>query len=498
MISLVSPNIGLSRSIADSRDLLSDLQNQLATQKKVSSYGDLGSDRSQILSFRSELSQLDSYQRSISHADVRIDVLVQSLERLREIGTEAKTDALATGFELHAGGQTIYQSQVAAKFDETVSLLNQQINGSYLFAGRDTEAQPVRPASEILDGAGAQAGFKQIVSERRDADLGADGRGRLTLPAVAVATSSISEDVAGHPFGFKLSSVGSTLTGTTVAGPAGAPATVDVTFTATLPNDGETLSLTLDLPDGTQTSVTLTATTGVAGTGEFTIGVDEATTAANFRTALDQVVQDEASRSLSAASAIEAADNFFDFDSTTPPQRVDGPPFSSATALIDATTADTVFWYEGEVSTSSARESQIVRADDAITAAVGARANEQALTTTIKQLAAITVETFSATDTAAKDRYNELTQRASSALSFPSGTQSVDQIVTELSISKTTISKASERHDASNVLLEGLVADAEVADIYEVSTQILALQGRIEASLRVTASLSQLSLTNFL
>lgn len=495
---LVSPNIGLQRSIADSRETLSQLQNQLATGKTVFSYGDLGSERSQILSFRTEISQLQSYQTTIDQAGIRLDVMLQSLSRISDIAATTRTDAFANGFELHSGGQTIYQSQVAAQFDEAVSLLNNQIGGSYLFGGRDTEAAPVRPSAEILDGVGAQAGFRQIVDERRQADLGADGRGRLTAPTVAVATASFSEDVAGHPFGFKLASVGSTLTGTTVTGPAGAPATIDVAFTATLPNDGDAFSVTLDLPDGTQTTISLTARAGTAGAGEFGIGIDEATTAARFSAALDQAIQDEAARSLTAASAAEAADNFFDFDSTTPPQRVGGPPFDTATTLVNATTADTVFWYEGEVSTSSARETKLARADDAITVAYGARANEQAFTTTLKQLAVISTVTFTDTDPAAADRYSELKQRAADALGFAGTSQSVDEIVTELTIAQTTIGKASERHSASEVLFQGLIDDAENADIYEVSTQILSLQSRIEASLQVTATLSQLSLTRFL
>ena len=458
-----------------------------------------GLQRSQILSMRAELSQIEGYQKTIQFADVRLDVMIQSLDRIREIASVSRTDALATGFELHAAGQTIYQSEVAARFDELVSLLNSNIDGRYLFGGRNTESPPLRPTSEILDGAGGRAGFRQIAAERRDADLGADGRGRLTLPALAGSTASLAEDAAGHPFGFKLGTVSSTLAGTTVAGPAGSPATIDVTFSATLPSDGETLSLSLNLPDGTQTDITLTARAGATSRpGEFEIGADAATTAANFRAALDQAVQDEAARSLSAASLAEAADNFFDFDATTPPQRVAGPPFTSATALTNATTADTVFWYEGEVSSTPARDTAVARADDAITVGYGVRANETAFVTALKHLATLTVETFSAGDAAAADRYAEIKSRTVSALSYPSGTQSVAGVVTELTVSKTTLHNASERHDANTVLFDELVGNAENADVYEVSAQILSLQSRVEASLQVSASLGRLSLVNFL
>ena len=434
-LSPLSATVGVNRSITESRDLLSELQGQLASGKKVQSYGDLDIERAQILSFRAEISQIKAYGDTISQTNIRLDVLQQTLERIREIGAEAKSEALDIGFELQAGGQTMYQQLAAAQFDEVVALMNTDVAGRHLYGGRNTELNPVVPSAEILDGADTRAGFKQIVSERRQADLGADGRGRLIIPVPAADTVSVTEDAVGSPFGFKLAAATSTLTGTTVTGPAGAPANIDVTFTATLPQDGETITLTLDLPDGTNTDITLTA---VAGTplapNEFGIGIDELTTATNFQAVLDGLIQTEAQISLSAASLFEASDNFFDFDGTTLPRRVDGPPFDSATALRDATATDTVFWYQGEISTSPARESAVAKADDAVLVPYGARANEDAFRTVLKQLAAVSVETFSTGDANANNRYDAITQRAAAALAFPGGTQSVDSIITEMTI----------------------------------------------------------------
>jgi len=155
-----------------------------------------------------------------------------------------------------------------------------------------------------------------------------------------------------------LSAVETTLTGTTVTGPTGAPATVDVSFSATLPQAGELFRATLDLPDGTQAKLELTATaTAPAGDGEFLIGADETATAANFEAALSASLQSLAQRDLAAASAQAAATNFFEYDAASEPQRVDGPPFDSATALRDATAADTVYWYKGDRGPGSARDS---------------------------------------------------------------------------------------------------------------------------------------------
>jgi flagellar hook-associated protein 3 FlgL len=599
-ISVLSPTLGLNLSIADSRDLLADLQVQIATGKKVQTYGDLGVQRSQILSLRSELSQLKGYTNTITLLDVRLDISLETLERIRTLASETKSDTLAVGFDPNANGQTALQAGVRMQFDEIASLLNTDVNGRHLYGGRETEQNPVSPVSEILDGAGSRAGYKQIVSERRQADLGADGRGRLVLtsPEASVlggvvgtpgdiggvataqvtidsggnpqnfdisdggldtlaaleaaidtafgadvasivggnqlqltatnstdtititdinagaaalaglttgattnptATSTITEDSATSPFGFKLNAATSALTGTTVNGPTGSPASVGVQFTSTLPNDGDTIRLTLDLPDGTTHEMTLTARSSAPlAAGEFLIGADENETSANFQTVLTTSIETEAQRSLSAASLFEATDNFFDFDASNPPQRVSGPPFNTSVVLVDATTTDTVFWYQGEDSATDARSSNTAKVDDSISVSYGVRANESSLRGVLKAFAALSVETFSTTDVNAADRYTEIRQRANTLLSFQGNAQSVDDIITELTVAKVGAGRATERHQASNSILEDIIGDAESSDLFEVSAQILSLQSRVEASLQISASLGRLSILNFI
>ncbi len=599
-ISVLSPTLGLNRSIAESRDLLADLQQQLATGKKVKTYSDLGVESSQILSLRAELSQLQGYSDTISFLDVRLDISLVSLDRIHTSALETKSDALEVGFELLTTGQTIFQTEAGLRFDEVTSLLNAEVNGRHLFGGRETEQDPVLPAQEILNGAGTRVGFKQVASERRQADLGADGRGRLVLtgPEASVlggvvgtpgdiggaapaqvtidiggnpqnfdisdggldtlaaleaaidlafganvativggnqlqitatnatdtititdidagaaalaglttgattnptASATIAEDVAGSPFGFKLNAATSTLSGTAVTGPAGAPPSVGVQFTATLPNDGETIRLTLDLPDGTTHELTLTARSSAPlGDSEFLIGADENETAANFQSVLTASIETEAQRSLSAASLFEATDNFFDFDAGNPPQRVDGPPFDTAIALIDATAANTVFWYQGEDSATDARTSNVAKVDDSILLAHGARANEDAFRSVLKSYAALTVETFSESDVDAPDRYSEIRLRVNSQLAFQGSAQSVEDIIIELTVAKVGAGRAAERHQASDAIISDIIGKAENVDLFEVSTQILSLSNRVEASLQISASLSRLSLLNFI
>lgn len=604
VVPLLSPNIGLSRSISESRELMADLQRQLATGKKVTTYSDLGSDRTQILALREELASVQGYRASIPTINTRIDVLSLSLERIRESAAETKSDGLQVNFETDSDSLTLYQRRTGARLDELVELLNARAGGRYLLGGRAIEQPPVVPTNEILDGSGTRAGFKQIVSERRQADLGADGRGRLvvtgpeatmlgtavadpndiggvgsgqitidiggnmqnfdisdggfdtlaaleaaidaafgadvasitgagndqlrltatnatdtitvteidagaaalaglTTGAIANATDTVSigQDVDGTPFGFKLGAVASGLTGTTVTGPAGSPPQLDVQFTATLPQDSETITFTLDLPDGTTTDLVLTARangTSPLQPNEFEIGTSAGETTVNFDTVLQNALLTEAQETLRVASLAEAADNFFDFDPTTPPQRVDGPPFDTATALTNATAADTVFWYQGELSTSSARASAIAKVKDSLSVEYGVRANEDGFRTVLKSYAMLSVETFDDTLPADKVRYGELISRASTPLSFAGGAQSPEEILNQITLATISIGKADEQHATSIIVLEDFIGDKENADAFEVGSAILSLQGRLEASLAVSASLGRLSLLNFL
>ena len=104
-----------------------------------------------------------------------------------------------------------------------------------------------------MNGTGTQAGLKQVIAERAQADLAPPALGRLVIssPSRRPRCTVSAEDVAGSPFGLKLSSVSSSLTGATVTGPSGSPAAVSVDLGATNPNPGDQVSFTFNLPDGT-------------------------------------------------------------------------------------------------------------------------------------------------------------------------------------------------------------------------------------------------------
>ena len=209
----------------------------------------------------------------------------------------------------------------------------------------------------------------------------------LALPTAGTRVS-LNEDIAGSPFGMKLVSANGTLANANITGPTGTPPQINVDL-ATNPNDRDQVTFTFKLPDGTTQDMTLTATTASPpAAGQFTIGANPAATAANMQTALTQSVKTLAGSQLTAASAVEAAHNFFDIDAGQPPMRVAGPPFTTATALVAGTPANTVSWYTGAMNpTASARNSVTARADTTSTVSYGVQANEQGLRTVIENVA---------------------------------------------------------------------------------------------------------------
>lgn len=318
------------------------------------------------------------------------------------------------------------------------------------------------------------------------------------LSAGPPATVALSEDVVGSPFGFKLAAITSDVPGAVLNGPAGAPASVSINLSAN-PSPGQMVRFTFSLPDGSSEDLTLKATNSAPpGTREFAIGTTPDVTAANLRALVSSEIGTLARSSLAAASGITAARNFFDIDAGVPPQRVAGPPFDTATALIAGTSADTVFWYTGEMGTDPARGTAVARADDSIPVSYGARANEEGLRWTLEHVATFATMTFPANDPDAKARFLALAQRLGPILNEPVNVQSVTDISAELAGAQTALMAAKNRHEQTSSALEGLLDSIEGVSKEEVGATILALQTRLQASLQTTAMLYQTSIINYL
>src|SRR4029077_14160104 len=129
----------------------------------------------------------------------------------------------------------------------------------------------------------------------------------------------------------------------------------------------------------------------------------------NLQAALTQGLGTLANTQLVAASAVQAGNDFFNTDATHPPQRAGGPPFATATTLVDGT-ANTVAWYTGDDATDDPRSTALARADQSLTVSYGARANEQGLRVAVQNLAVFAAVQFSGADPNGQEQYNSLRQ----------------------------------------------------------------------------------------
>ena len=483
------------QSLSDMRAQLDEMQRQLGTGQKSTTYAGLGSSRGLTVGLRSQLSAMTGYSDTITNVGVRLSLQQNAVAGMIDIAGKVKT-AAQIQFNIDATGQSAAQRTASGQLDQILSLLNTQSGDRYLFSGRATDQPATGSLDEIMNGDGGRAGFKQVMAERNQADLGANGLGRLVIPPAAGSLVTVSEDVAGSPFGLKLASV-STLNGATVTGPTGSPPGISVNFTSN-PAAGDAIKFSFALPDGTSEQVTLTATTNSPpAAGEFTIGAAPAATAANFQAALNTSVGKLAATSLSAASAMAAAHDFFDVGVGQPPMRVSGSP-ATATALVAGTAANTVTWYTGEMGTDSARGTAVAQVADSLTVAYGARANEQGITNTIKNIAVFAATTYSASDPNAAARFTAVNQRVSTGLIGTNGQQQLTDIQSELAYAQTTMSSATQRQQQKKATLENLLQGIEQVSPDQVASQILALQTQLQASLQTTAMLYRLSIVNYI
>ncbi len=492
-----------SALVAQNTQALLNLQNQvdqltaqLGTGQKSQDYAGLGSQAGLTVGLDAQLSALTGYGNAISLAGTNIAVAQNALTEIGSLN-DAVVQAVtgAAPFTLDSNGQTTAQSGAVSQLDAVLSALNSQAGGNYLFSGTAVKQPAVASTDAILNGNGARAGLKQVIAERAQADLGTAGLGRLLIPAASGATVSISNDVAGSPFGFKLAGITSNLTGATVTGMSGEPPGMSVTLGSN-PNNGDTIQFILTLPDGSSQTISLQATTASPpGANQFTVAGTPAQTAANLQGALKTAVGNLAQTVLPAASAIAATNDFF---SSNPPQRVAGPPFDAATALVNGTSANTVMWYTGDSGSTPARSTALAQVGPSTTIAYGLRANEPGLSNIVANIAALAATSYSPSDPNAAASYAALTQRVSANLSGQSGSQSLAGIQADLANAQSTINNAQSVNQQTQNTLTDMLQQIEGVSSDQVGAQLLTLQTNLQASMEVTGLLSQLSLVNFM
>src|SRR5713101_4822155 len=252
----------LGQSVLQLKNQLATLQSQLTTGTKSTTYAGMGVNEGFAIAARSQLANISAFSDTMSNINTDIGIANTALQSMVDIGTTV----------LNSAGQSIAQQTATSQLSSMLGILNMQAGDRYLFSGSAINTPSVASADNIINGTTTQAGLKQVISERAQAD-GTSGLGRLVLSSPTPTSVQVAEDVAGSPFGMKLSAVSSSLTGATVTGPAGSPAAVSIALGATNPNNGDKVSFAFTLPDGTTESIQLTASSATPPpAGSFAIG----------------------------------------------------------------------------------------------------------------------------------------------------------------------------------------------------------------------------------
>ena len=491
--SITAANVAAQTSMMNQ---LNTLGQELGSGQAAQTYSGLQSQAGVALSLNAQLSALTGYSNTATTVGTTLSV-AQSV--LTQLGTAGSSTVQAinqqSAFQLNSNGQTTTQATAAVQLDNILSLLNTQVGNNYIFSGSAPNQPSVASASDILNGNGAQAGLTQVISERQQADLGVSGLGHLSVAVGGVGSSTVTLSQDGTPFGFQLTGADSSLTGATVTGPSGSPASIAVDLSSN-PNPGDSIQFQLTLPNGSTQTISLQATTNSPpGANQFTIGTLPSDTATNLQTALTTAITGLTQTALPAASAMAAANDFF---GSNPPQRVNGSPPDTSTALVNGTTANTVFWYTGENGSTPALQTATAQVGPTTTIDYGMRANEQALSTLVANVAVLAATTYSASDPNAQANYQALSQDVAANLDGQPGTQTVSDIEADLANAQTTVSNAGTLNTQTQSTVQDMLQNIDGVNQNQIGEDILTLQNSLSASMSVTARLAQLSLVNYL
>lgn len=485
----------LASKLTTQRAQLTDLTQQEVSQLKSPTYEGI-TNRTLTLSFKQKIAENESHQSTITTITTRLSVLGNGIDAMNTLSKDVSGVLGTNGYQLTSSGKT--SEQVAAKnaLDAYVSTLNTDVDGTFVYAGKASDVSPVVDTATMLDGDGVRAGYKTVAAQRLQADVGSNGLGRLALTGSA-SNVTLSED-GSHPFGMKLTSVTSTLANTTITGPTGTPASLSVDVGGQ-PTAGQAMEITLTLPDGSTSKVTLTAGTEAdTSKGVFAIGATTDETAANIQAALQAKLETTAKTDLTAASAVEAANDFFDTAGGAAPMRVDGPPYDTATALVAGTADDTVTWYRGTNDATEPRADAHAEVEDGLTVNYGVRANEGAFTSHIKSLALLsTIDVSGGTDTD-KALFSSMVDRTKGVLATTTGSDSLQSVAAEIAGAQNTAKSANTRMTVANNTYQTTIDNSMGVDDTQLAVMISSLNTQIEASYKASSILYKLTLTNYL
>jgi flagellin-like hook-associated protein FlgL len=195
-MSTINLTARISLNATQLRDRITVLGEQISTGRKGKTYAALGADTPKAIDLRGEISRRETYQTTINQTLSKISVSQNILDR---IGAIAQKFTANTAKLLGAARPEEIQVQAAqaeAAMVEVATLLNEQLNGEYLFGGSDSRNPPI-PNPQTITTTGMGAAIKTQVASLNGSNV--------TSVTNATKTLAQSNAVGTTPFSVFLS-----------------------------------------------------------------------------------------------------------------------------------------------------------------------------------------------------------------------------------------------------------------------------------------------------
>ena len=128
---------------------MTEYSEQSSTGKKGTVYGALGSDVRQSIDLRGNVNELDTYQKNIATAQLRVTSAIETMDRIKNVARDVR-DQLTKLSGNPPPDQTVVKDIAQRGYNEVAQLLNTKVEGRYIFAGSDIGNEPFPNAGQFF------------------------------------------------------------------------------------------------------------------------------------------------------------------------------------------------------------------------------------------------------------------------------------------------------------------------------------------------------------
>ena len=125
------------------RDRITVLGEQISTGRKGRTYAAIGSDAPKAMDLRAEIGRRETYQTTITQTLSKIKISQNVMDRIGAIAQKFTANAAKLLGAAKPEEIQVQAAQAEAAMVEVATLLNEQLNGEYLFGGSDSHNPPI-------------------------------------------------------------------------------------------------------------------------------------------------------------------------------------------------------------------------------------------------------------------------------------------------------------------------------------------------------------------